>query len=169
MGNWARNSVGSVGDNIGLPDVTSTDNGKTVVVEDAEWTVGEGGSGGGGLPEITEADEGKFLGVVSGEAAWANPGGGSVLLITDNDGTLNKTAQEIADAFTSGSLCLLVNQTADDGYIDIIHSLMVMYGQSLSESEGNYYGFTFVKTELDDIVTLRFSCTDLSDYPEKDR
>lgn len=72
---WARNSVGERGDNIGLPDVTTADNGKIMEVESGEWKLKEG-SGGGGLPEITEADEGKFLGVVSGEAAWATAGGG---------------------------------------------------------------------------------------------
>lgn len=135
-----------------------------------EWVkaVAEGGSGGGGLPEITEADEGKVLTVESGEAAWATAGGGgggSVLLINNNDETLNKTGQQIADAFTGGSLCLLVNQISEDDYTDTFYSIMAEYAQSISESEGNYYNFTFIRMVSGNIVTSKYSCTALSDNP----
>lgn len=60
---WARNSVGERGDNIGLPDVTTADNGKIMEVEAGEWKLKEGS--GGGLPDVTSADIGKILGVVN--------------------------------------------------------------------------------------------------------
>jgi hypothetical protein len=40
-------------------------------------------SGGETLPDYTAADNGKFLGVVEGEAAWAEAGGGSSALIVE--------------------------------------------------------------------------------------
>lgn len=49
-----------------LPDVTATDNGKVLGVENGEWSVVQGGSG-GGLPEVTTEDNGKTLKVVGGE------------------------------------------------------------------------------------------------------
>ena len=88
---WARNSVGERGDNIGLPDVTTADNGKIMEVESGEWKLKEGSGGGGGLPEITESDEGKFLTVESGEAAWASGGGGGSVPVPDIEEDYGKT------------------------------------------------------------------------------
>lgn len=51
-----------------LPQVTSSDDGKGLVVQNGEWTVGEVGSE-SSLPEVTSSDNGKFLQVKNG--AWA--------------------------------------------------------------------------------------------------
>lgn len=61
----------------GLPSVSVEDNGKTLVVDNGEWTIGSGGGGGTG---------------------------GGVLIVNDNDGTLDKTWKEISDAFDDGAL-----------------------------------------------------------------
>ena len=57
-----------------------------------------GGGGGSELPEVTAEDNGDVLTVVSGEWAKAAPSGGGVLIVTDTDGMLDKTWQEINDA-----------------------------------------------------------------------
>lgn len=61
----------------GLPSVSAEDNGKTLVVDDGEWTVGSGGTGGGAF------------------------------IVHDNDGTLDKTHNEIAIAVKNGSLVVI--------------------------------------------------------------
>ena len=75
---WAKNSVGIVGDDIGLPDVTSADNGKTMEVEDGEWKLKEG-SGGSGIPAPEDPSDGDVLtydGTTSSWVAEAPSGGG---------------------------------------------------------------------------------------------
>ena len=57
--------VGGITGGSGLPDVTSADNGKALVVDNGEWTVGEVD----GLPPVSSADNGKVLKVNNG--AWA--------------------------------------------------------------------------------------------------
>lgn len=65
------------------------------------WDFTNAGQTGGGasLPEITDADDGKVLTANSGVWVAANPSsGGGVLVVTETDGTLDKTWQEIHDA-----------------------------------------------------------------------
>lgn len=72
----------------------------------------DGGSGGGSLPAIESGDAGKVLTVNADEdaAVWATPGGGaSVLVVHGDDGTLDKTWQEIHDAMVSSG-AVYVNQ-----------------------------------------------------------
>ena len=157
---WARNSVGERGDNIGLPDVTTADNGKIMEVESGEWKLKEGsGGGGGGLPEITEADEGKFLGVVSGEAAWAEGGGGGsspvvvvniTNIVSDNDGGYNGeadiTALELEAAYNAGKIIMarLVSPPVDfEDFPKILSCYRKADGYSVfyfsgTSSSGNY-------------------------------
>lgn len=47
--------------------------------------------------------------------ANAGGGGGGVLAIADNNGTLNKTWQEITDALKSGTLPVIYYETPDGG------------------------------------------------------
>lgn len=58
--------------------------------------------GSGGVPPVEDADKGKYLHAneSTGDLEWATAGGsgGGVLVVTDTDGTLDKTWQEIADA-----------------------------------------------------------------------
>lgn len=129
--------------------------------------VADGGSGGGGLPEITEADEGKFLGVVSGEAAWATAGGGGgVLIITNTEGTLNKTAQEISSAFLAGVQCL-VRSTIIDEYGEFVeHNIMFSYEDVNDVEFGQSYHFRFF-TGIDSgqPVITEYIASSMDSYP----
>ena len=62
--------------------------------------------GSGGVPAVEDADKGKYLHAneSTGDLEWETPGGsgGGVLVVTDTDGTLDKTWQEIHDAMLSG-------------------------------------------------------------------
>lgn len=63
------------------------------------WDFTNAGQTGSSLPSVTDEDDGKVLTVVDG--AWQPASGGSgggVLVVTDTDGTLDKTWQEIVDA-----------------------------------------------------------------------
>lgn len=71
------------------------------------------GSAGSVLPEIAAADEGKFLGVVSGEAAWAEAGGGggnaNILFLTEDYDThaLSETYATIKSAMEAGTIVII--------------------------------------------------------------
>lgn len=85
--------------------------------------IGSGGGGGGsGLPAVTSDDNGDVLTVVEGQWAKAAPSGG-VLVVTDIEGTLDHTWQEIHDAalavlkYNDGNeSCILNGAEVDDGY-----------------------------------------------------
>lgn len=73
------------------------------------------GGGSGGLPPVTASDSGKVL-AVDNSGVWVaqTPTAGvGVLVVTDTDGTLDKTWQEIHDAMTSG--IVMVNIVDADG------------------------------------------------------
>lgn len=81
-----------------LPDIGSSDKNKFLHTNDSTGAV-EWADAPDGLPAVTDVDEGKVLTVNnSGEWVAANPSGGGVLVVTDTDGTLDKTWQEIYDA-----------------------------------------------------------------------
>ena len=75
-------------------EVKTTDAFRAAVKKDAPETPNE-------LPAVAAADKGKYLHTneSTGDLEWAEGGsGGGVLVVTDTDGTLDKTWQEIADA-----------------------------------------------------------------------
>lgn len=59
----------------GLPQVTTSDNGKVLEVVDGEWAASTPSSGGADLPDITEADNGKVLTAVNGKWSPQPPSG----------------------------------------------------------------------------------------------
>ena len=109
---WAKNSVGERGDNIGLPDVTTADNGKIMEVEGGEWKLKEGSGGGGGIPAPDDPSDGDVLTYDSTAEEWvaAAPGGGGGVLVCsssiipddpDENMILNKTWEEISSAMAN--------------------------------------------------------------------
>lgn len=110
---WARNSVGEIGDNIGLPDVTTADNGKIMEVEGGEWKLKEGSGGGGGIPAPASPSDGDVLTYNSTTEKWEakapSGGGGSLYIINDDVTThlLDKTFIEIYTAYTAGNICVI--------------------------------------------------------------
>lgn len=62
------------------------------------------------LPAVTDADDGKVLTADSGVWVAQTPAsGGGVLVVTDTDGTLDKTWQEIYDAMLLGGASISVD------------------------------------------------------------
>lgn len=62
------------------------------------------------VPEVGEDDKDKYLhtNAETGAKEWASvASGGGVLVVTDTDGALNKTWQEIADALLVGSVTIV--------------------------------------------------------------
>lgn len=72
--------------------------------------------GSGGVPAVEDADKGKYLHAneSTGDLEWATAGGsvGGVLVVTDTDGTLDKTWQEIHDAMLLGGAVLSADNEA---------------------------------------------------------
>ena len=91
-------------------EVKTTDAFRAAVKKDTPETPNE-------LPAVTASDAGKVL-AVNNSGVWvaANPSaGGGVLVVTDTDGTLDKTWQEIKDAMLVGSVVIdRSNQLATD-------------------------------------------------------
>lgn len=88
----------------GLPSTDFSRMNREYIKEVAE------GSAGSVLPDIAAADEGKFLGVVSGEAAWAEGGGGVENFVVtytfdeDDEVVADKTYAQIFAAYTAGNI-----------------------------------------------------------------
>lgn len=94
------------------------------------------------LPSITDADDGKVLTADSGVWVAQTPAsGGGVLVVTDTDGTLDKTWQEIHDAMLAG--VVVVTRSAPlqrativvDTTADTQHTWYIVY-----IAEGEAYG-----------------------------
>ena len=82
-----------------LPTVTSADKDKFLHTNESTGAV-EWADAPSGMPAVTEQDAGKVA-TVNNSGVWvaANPSsGGGVLVVTDTNGTLDKTWQEIHDA-----------------------------------------------------------------------
>lgn len=99
-GSWGVENVPSE-----LPAVTASDKDKFLHTNastgDVEWS-----SAPTELPSVSGTDEGKVL-TVNNSGVWVAQtpaSGGGVLVVTDTEGTLDKTWQEIMDAFLVGSV-----------------------------------------------------------------
>ena len=100
-------------------------------------------AGGGGLPDVTSDDNGDVLTVVEGEWAKAAPSGGGVLIVTDTDGTLDKTWQEIHDAMPlafidGGGAYYLIGTAVSSGnaYV-VVYTEPTQAGNAFCEYETN--------------------------------
>lgn len=82
--------------------------------------------GSGGVPPVEDADKGKYLHAneSTGDLEWATAGGsgGGVLVVTNTDGTLDKTWQEIHDAMLSGGAVIQANETNVDTVLRVYNS-----------------------------------------------
>lgn len=103
-----------------LPAVTSSDKDKYLHTNDSTGAV-EWADAPNELPAVTDVDEGKVL-TVNNSGVWvaANPSsGGGVLVVTDTDGTLDKTWQEIHDAMLSGGAVIQHDETEADAVLRV--------------------------------------------------
>ena len=107
-----------------LPPVSSADNGKVLGVNNGVWekVAASGGTTVVANPTLagTEAD---LTGLQVGDTKYKVPagGGGGVLIVTDTNGTLDKTWQEIYDAgfavyrLSGVPIVITLNQIGIDG------------------------------------------------------
>ena len=165
---WARNSVGAIGDDIGLPDVTTADNGKIMEVEEGAWKLKEGSGGGGGIPAPASPSDGDVLTYDSDTSAWvaaAPSGGGGILVCTaspipdDPAGNeiLNKTWNEIYTAASNGIPVIIIS--------DIESDVMLMWVNYVSNSELDPYS---VIGYINGDELLKYSASSASGYPQTD-
>lgn len=121
---------------------------------------------GGFLPKFTKADNGKVLTVKNGAAGWETPQG-TILVINVNNGTMDKTAQEIITAFESGISCMVIKSTEDEYGTDYIYSYITTYEMYDDNELGKAYAFPviFVRGE---VTWDNYSASNLSDYPVLD-
>lgn len=159
---WARNSVGERGDNIGLPDVTTADNGKIMEVEAGEWKLKEGSGGGGGIPAPASPSDGDVLTYDSDTSAWvaaAPSGGGGVTCISitideqNNRMVLGATYAEIEALMTAGSFFIF--KQISEGEIDYHYVSYIWEGDGEHDSPYN----VVLDSNMD------FYCTLKSEYP----
>lgn len=90
------------------------------------------------LPDVTEADAGKVL-AVNDSGVWVaqNPSsGGGVLVVTDTDGTLDKTWTEIHDAMLSGGAVIQHDETEADA---VLRARVCKGTYDVSSADGIFY------------------------------
>ena len=99
-----------------------------IVWNGSAWDYSGAGQVASSLPEVDSEDNGKVLTVVDGAWAAASGGGsgGGVLVVTDTDGTLDKTWQEIYDAMLSGGAVISAdNPTRANIVAECIHETKI--------------------------------------------
>lgn len=115
-------------------------------------------NGGSSLPDVTASDNGMVLTVVDGEWDKANPSGGGtsdcVLVINENEGTLDKTWDEIANAIAGGKLCVIPNVYISDEKIEEAGFYFVtgvgIENESYTVTCNFEEDYTFIATNRDD-------------------
>lgn len=91
-------------------------------------------TGGGTIPDEPLTRVEQYLDYIAKNGGGGSGGGGSgggVLMVTDNDGTLDKTMGEIQDAYLAGKRVIISDGHSD---IDVIGIIPVQFGK------GNYFG-----------------------------
>lgn len=110
------------------------------------------------LPAVAAGDKGKFLHTneSTGALEWAEGGsGGGVLVVHDEDGTLDKTWQEIHDAIVGGMPCFVMED--EDGItIQLVTAVFIDSGSYYAaigeENTGSYNEYT--ASSADDYPTV---------------
>ena len=113
------------------------------------WDYSGAGQVASSLPEVDSEDNGKVLTVVDGEWAAANGGGtgGGVLVVTDTDGTLDKTAEEMFAAIIKG---IVINKG---------HTFSIV-------SEATNVGSNYVFVTTNNGNSMLYLASSASGYPE---
>lgn len=129
-----------------LPEVSATDNGDVLTVVEGEWAAAAPNV----LPTVTAEDNGDVLTVVDGEWAAAAPSGGSgVLVVTDIDGTLDKTWKEISDT----------------GYAVLNDGTNHLFPLYFLVSQGGMYGCIFLRISDNPVQEIIYAADAEDGYP----
>lgn len=108
----AKNTGGNGGET-GLTPITREEMYFDAIVKNTA----SGGGGGSDLPAVTAEDDGDVLTVVNGAWDKAAPSGGDIVMlhIDEESLLLDKTWQEINDAFIAGKRVVFVSESEDAG------------------------------------------------------
>lgn len=149
-GKWKKKNIPSQ-----LPEVSSTDNGDVLTVVEGQWAKGDIPSQ---LPAVSGTDNGKVLTVVEGAWAKAAASGGNVtFVVSEEEGALNKTWQEIFDAASSGKICYISTQ----GETTVIMNYIVL---AQYMAVGTFEGKYIVRTMIGG-AEYPYVADTASDYP----
>lgn len=99
-------------------------------------------AGKAGVPAVEASDKGKFLHTneSTGALEWAEGGGsgGGVMVVTDTDGTLDKTWQEIHDAFMTGVVRLTDSLSGQNVTVLSVQNAKGGYSVTAADGVGNF-------------------------------
>lgn len=109
-------------------------------------------AGSGTAPDPVTREE-KFLKAIADNAASGGSSGGGVLVVTETDGTLNKTWQEIHDG---GFGVIAVGDDTDISYMPITNVYR----------SGDEYGVGALNTTVATLVTTWYMASSADEYPE---
>ena len=90
----------------------------------------------------------------------------SVLVVNENDGTLDKTWQEILDAYQSGTVVLIKYSDSSDG--NMVKTSTPVCGISFTSTSPKNQKYS-VRTMIDDgvsaVIVTAYYCATSNDYP----